>query len=141
MERGRFVKQILQYILLRQTASCLEISDPHMTPSMPAGWTDEDEAIWQEWIVYTFPYHTWLTEVMNPVFGLDVRLWEARCEGWRLELAHFLPWWVQRSMDIVRAFDPTQIEPEAEEEAGMDAYLLDHGSSKQRKAALRSGAY
>jgi len=145
LDEPRIVSQILTFIRLRQNASFQEISDPLFAPSTPDGWDDEDEEIWREWIDFTFTDSTWNREVIEPVFGSgsdsDIRLWEAQCEGWRSELVFFLPWWIKRSMYIVTKFDPTQLEPEDEENENpdIDAYILDHGSAKQRKAALRSG--
>ena len=70
-----------------------------------------------------------------------MRLYEAVCEGWRLELVLFFPWWIQRSFKIVEKFNPTQLEVQSEEEdtKGIDSYIMDHGSAKQKKAAMRAG--
>jgi len=81
---------------------------------------------------------SWLVEVMDPVLGTIPGLWE--CEGWRSELVHFLPWWIQRSFAIVAKFDPTFVETAEEDETKedskrkeIDPYLLEHGKSKQRR--------
>jgi hypothetical protein len=40
-------------------------------------------------------------------------------------------------MDIVEKYDPTQLEPEDEEEdTKIDSYIMDHGSAKQKKGAM-----
>ena len=72
---------------------------------------------------------------------MDVRLWESPIDGWREELIQFLPFWIQRSRAIVEAFDATPLNP-ADEKAGekaekIDPYLLEHGSSRQKKDALK----
>lgn len=129
------VNQILTFILLRQTASVHEISNPHIKPSIPDDWTYDDECMWIDWIHTAFPIEFWTAKVMEPVFGSDVRLWER--EGWRSELLEYLPWWIRRSIAIVTKFDPTYVEQEQDDtdsyKKEIDPYLLDHGSSKQRK--------
>jgi transposase len=76
--------------------------------------------------------------VLDPVFGNDVRLWEAGIEGWREELIQFLPFWIQRSRDIVETFDATPLDLTEEVFAEkVDPYLLEHGSSRQKKDALK----
>jgi hypothetical protein len=135
------VNQILSFIELRQSASVYEISNPGFEPIRPDGWTLKDESLWISWVYSTCPMDSWIPEIMDPVFGSDIRLWESTCEGWRSELVHYLPWWIQRSVSIVRKFDPTydpDEDGENENEDGtnkkeIDPYLLDHGSSKQRK--------
>jgi hypothetical protein len=52
------------------------------------------------------------------------------CEGWRWEIHQFLPWWIKRSTELVEVY-----ESEEEEEQTVDAYILDHGSAKQKRAA------
>jgi hypothetical protein len=136
----RLVEHILQYIYLRQKSGVSGISAPRTPPVKPVGWTDADEEIWRDWMTNHCTMEGWRAEVRAPIFGTDERLWEGSCEGWRDELTLFFPWWIQRSLDIVHKYDPTQLEEEVEEDNGMiDSYILDHGSAKQRKAALRGG--
>lgn len=141
LDRRRLVRQLLQYVSLRQqTMSCVQISNPHFDPSEPEGWTDHDEDIWNDWIQHTCSLENWHTEVLQPVFGSDIRLWEVNCDGWRSELMHFLPWWLQRSTPIVRKFDPFPEEVPSEPDdmqMEIDPYLMEHGSAKQRKQAGR----
>ena len=143
LDPAHLATHILKYIYLRQKSSVYDISAPRTNPVKPTGWSAKDEEIWCDWISNHCTLDSWRTEVLAPIFGTDVRLWEARCQGWRDELTLFFPWWIQRSLDIVRKYDPTQLEEEVEEDeskaAGIDSYILDHGSAKQRKAALRGG--
>jgi len=117
------------------------ISLPQNPSSRPAGWTEKEEEIWIDWINYHCTLDDWSAEVMEPVFGSNVRMWEAQMDGWREELLQFLPWWIRRSAIIVAAFDPTPLVPEVEEDISMakiDPYLLDHGSTKQKREAMKS---
>jgi hypothetical protein len=138
LEPRRMITQILRYIALRQKARPYEISNPMFNPSEPEGWNSDKEEIWQDWIDYTFTLESWAGEVMNPIFGMDVRLWEANIEGWREELFHFLPWWIRRSAAIVAKFDPTPLaETTEEEKSNLDPYLLEHGSARQKRMAAK----
>lgn len=138
----RLVAHILQYIHLRQNSSVYDISAPRTNPVKPVGWTDEDETIWGDWILNHCTVESWELEVLDPIFRSDMRIYEAVCEGWRLELTQFFPWWIQRSFAIIDKFNPTQLEEQNEEEEdtkGVDSYIMDHGSAKQKKAAMRAG--
>jgi hypothetical protein len=141
VEPKRLVKHILKYISLRQKYLQHDISSPLTAPATPVGWTSDDESIWMDWVCDTFDMESWEEEVLGPIFGSDIRLWEANCEGWRLELMTCFPWWIQRSFDIVDKFNPTQPEVQDEEDdtKGVDSYIMDHGSAKQKKAAMRMG--
>jgi hypothetical protein len=131
------VHQILSFLSLRQRCSIYDISDPPNECQIPTEWTAAEERLWNDWIYTMFPVESWLAEVMDPVLGTIPRLWEGGCEGWRTELVHFLPWWIQRSVAIVTKFDPTFMEPAEEQEDSkrkeIDPYLLEHGNSKQRR--------
>ena len=129
LKRNTLIMQILQYIQLRHTRGALAISTPQTIPSVPEGWSDYDEEIWQDWLHHTHSIEGWRSEVMHAVFGYNVHLWELRCEGWRDELFDFLPWWISRSLKVVEEFDPNP--PEEEEEETIDPYLMDHGSSRR----------
>lgn len=137
LEQRALVRQILSFLTLRQRCSIYEVSDPPNECQIPVGWAAEDEQIWQDWIYMKCSAESWLTEVMEPALGTIPRLWEGGCEGWRSELVHFLPWWIQRSIAIVTQFDPTYVEPAEEQEDSkkqeIDPYLLEHGTSKQRR--------
>jgi len=140
LDPRRMVTQILQFIALRKKSYFLEISTPLFDPLEPEGWSKYEEDIWQEWIHYTFTLDSWNEQVMNPIFGSDIRLWEANIVGWREELFHFLPWWIQRSVTIVAKFDPTPLSELVEEEiSSLDPYLLEHGSSRQKRNAFKTG--
>ena len=129
----RMITQILRYITLRRRSGPFAISNPLFDPSSPEGWGDYEEDVWQEWIDYTFTLDSWNDEVMNPIFGTDVRLWEASIEGWREELLQFLPWWIKRSEAIVVKFDPTPLAEQSEELSKLDSYLLEDGSARQKR--------
>lgn len=125
------VNQIKSYIYLRERMSTHDISDPPTQPLKPAGWTLMKEAIWRDWIHYSCPPDSWRQEVIGPIFGSD------DVEDWCDEILHYLPWWIRRSDAIVAKFDPTPLEEEVEEDKmkGLDQYLIDHGSAKQRRKA------
>ena len=132
---ARLVKQILKYIHLRQTLSIYDIAAPQS--HAPNGWSEEDEEIWNDWIVDRCGLDSWEDEVLTPIFGEDMRLYEVRCEGWRLELVHFFPWWIQRSFAIVDKYNPAPLDMDNEEDNRVDSYIIDHGSAKQKRAAMR----
>lgn len=138
MQPSMLVCQILSFLSLRQRCSIYEISEPPNECQIPVGWTTAEERLWNDWITMKCPVESWLVEVMDPVLGTIPRLWEGACEGWRSELVHFLPWWIQRTVAIVNKFDPTFVEPAEEQEEDskrkeIDPYLLEHGNSKQRR--------
>ena len=131
------ITQILHYITLRRRAQPFAISNPLFDPSAPEGWGNYEEDVWREWIDYTFTLESWNDEVMTPIFGSDVRLWEANIEGWREELLQFLPWWIKRSAATVAKFDPAQLPETIEEKSTLDPYLLEHGSARQKRMAMK----
>jgi len=140
LQPSMLVRQILSFLSLRQRCSIYEVSDPPNECQIPVGWDAADERLWQDWIYMKCPVESWLAEVMDPVLGTIPRLWEGGCEGWRSELVHFLPWWIHRSAAIVSKFDPTYVELIEEDEKledskrkEIDPYLLEHGTSKQRR--------
>jgi len=135
LNKRRLGLHILKYISLRQETTCHNISAPLMEPYKPEGWAAREEGLWLDWVHYTFSLDSWHDEVMNSVFGTDVRFWESRIEGWRSEIMEFLPWWLSRSIDIVDAFDPTSVDLDEidQEKSNIDPYLLDHGSAKQKR--------
>ena len=133
---SRLKRHIMQFISLRQKSSFFDISTPRMTPTEPAEWTAHHERVWCDWINYHCDLDSWTREVMQPMFGTDVRFWEARCEGWREEIHTFLPWWILRCTAIVERFDPTSEDPVEDLQVDIDPYLLDHGSAKQRRGQL-----
>jgi len=136
MSPRRLTAHILQYIRLRQHASFYDISTPLTEPINPVSWTAHHERVWCDWINYNCDLDSWTKEVMQPMFGTDVRFWEAACQGWREEIHAFLPWWIRRSMAIVEQFDPTSEDPIEEQQSEIDPYLLDHGTSKQKRGQL-----
>lgn len=130
--------QLLQYIHLRQNLHPFEIEFKRTCPKESKEsktWTTHSERVWSDWISYTFTNEDWDREVMS-YFGTDVRAWEARLGDWRSEVFAFLNQWIQRSQEIVDAFDPTSID-ESENDAPrskIDPYLLEHGKPKQRRS-------
>jgi hypothetical protein len=136
-DKSTIVGHIRQYISLRHTHLPTAISKPKWKTSKPAEWTEKEEALWQEWVHTHCTRDAWFREIMYPVFGTNIWHWEPNASSeWRTELLRCLPWWLRRSVDIVQKFDPNPCEDEEAEantEIGIDAYLLDHGSSKQKK--------
>ena len=129
VSKQKLYAQIRCYLHLRQTMSRLDISYPRMAVFKPTGWTGRHEALWDDWIHYTFSDDNWYAEVVYPVFGRDVRDWELYMDGWREELLEFLPWWIRRSVDIVEDYDPTPEESEDNDDLLLDA---EHGSKMTR---------
>ena len=133
----RIVSQILKYIQLRERHMWWEIEGPHCNVTYPPDWTEEREELWNDWFARQFSLESWEDEVMGPMFGTQVQPWEV--DGWRQEIYAFLPNWIQRSISLLTAIDPTQTDvKEEEQESTIDPYLLEHGSAKQRKNAVRA---
>ena len=140
LSMSNLVGRIYRYIRLRKSSPWYMISLPTSQPYRPEGWKDKEEEIWMDWIHCHCTLDDWSAEVMEPVFGSDIRLWEAQMDGWREELLQFMPWWIRRSPSIVEACDPTPLNPEVEDDQTpkIDPYLLDHGSMKQKRVAMKS---
>jgi hypothetical protein len=109
----RLRDQILEYLRLRHRHSDGRISVPHHSLNNPSDWTPHAEEVWTDWFQDTFTPERWTSEVLEPVFGTDERFWEAKIgPGWRMELYHMLPWWIQRDWKTVDRFDPLPDEDE-----------------------------
>jgi len=128
--------QLLQYILLRQKTLDGDIA-MRWKRSPPRGWTIAMERIWRDWLAHTITLDVWRNRVLAPVFGTDIRGWEAGLDGWREDILYYLLYWFERSPQIVAAFDPTPLEEPTEEASKIDVYLLEHGTSRQKRNALR----
>lgn len=136
----KLTRQLVSYVGMRQRHRWHEISVPQHTCTKPAGWSPDNEQIWQDWLTDTFTLEDWRT-LLYRVFGTDDRFWEASVEGWRDEVFSFMPYWVQRSPKIVAAYDPRsqdELDEADEPESKIDTYILEHGTAKQRRAALRN---
>ena len=137
----KIVRQILNYIAVRHHSHPLQMNWPVVKGRIiPEGWTDDREDEWREYLDEEFSPAVWQQKVIEPVFGSDGgrHIWEAGCEGWRDSIPLLLSLWVQRSYDC--------LEEESEEEEEMDKYngkldpyLIEHGTAKQRRMALRRG--
>jgi hypothetical protein len=122
--------QILKYIKMRYGQPRMSIGWPTLKTVTPKDWTPDHEDEWHDWLELNCSLDSWTTEVMEPYFGTGCHVWEGMCEGWRWEIHQFLPWWIKRSTELVVVY-----ESEEEEEQTVDAYILDHGSAKQKRAA------
>jgi hypothetical protein len=105
-------------------------------------WSDYHETIWRDWLDFAFPYESWEDEVLYPLYGSHREPWEEAVPGWREGLHSFIWTWVRRSSAIVADFDPQpELVEESDEEAGIkervDSYILEHGSAKQKRTALK----
>ena len=122
----RLRNQIMEYITWRLRKAQHELSVPQHDVREPAGWTDHAERVWQDWVTDTFQVEEWVAAVITPIFGTDERNWEARTSTrWRTEILTFLPYWIERSWDIVDTYDPTPptFDTGSEEEVvAMDTY-------------------
>jgi len=137
--KNRMITQILKYIQLRERHMWWEIEGPYCKVTYPTGWTEEYEELWGYWFENEFSLDSWEDEVMDPMFGTSVHPWEI--DGWRQEIYAFLPLWIQRSISLLTPMDPNQTdENEEETDSAIDPYLLEHGSAKQRKNAVRGQA-
>lgn len=99
--KGRdLLRVLLHYITFRMRTPYTMI---HCTRPVrrPKGWLRVHEQNWLIWMEDAFPVHEWMEEVINPVFGSDVRMWETTIPSWRHELISFLPYWLDRSFDPI----------------------------------------
>jgi hypothetical protein len=134
--------QLLEYIAHRQTTRAIDLSGPQHNQRIPAGWSQEDEVVWTDWIAHRFTMEDWETHVIAPIFGTDVRSWEAGCEEWRWEVFAFLPTWIQRSAAHLALIDPRPYpDPDPTDgdprKAAIDPYLLEHGRRGRRIKGAR----
>jgi hypothetical protein len=153
--KHRLISTILEYIELRQTLRAHSISTPRTPIEYPDGWTDEQELCWNDWLATECSNEHWTEEIMN-LFGTDIRIWENSCEGWRDEIRLFLPWWIARNASVLvgsgfgPGFGPGDSDYLGqgqgqgqghchEQKRTLDPFVLEHGTSKQRKKALRTG--
>jgi len=139
----RLTRQLVAYVGMRHRHRWHEISAPQHARSKPVGWKSDDEHIWQDWLTDTITLDDWRS-LIGRVFGTDERFWEVPVAGWREEVYAFLPFWVQRSAQLVAGYDPRSKDVDDDEgetdtrESRVDVYILEHGTAKQRRAALRS---
>lgn len=103
---------LIDHVVARMKSHRGLIIGPRQKAVTPAGWSSEDENVWQEWLT---------EEVLSPerldhlVFGEELRCWELRLGGdWRQEVIAYLPYLVCRSWEILREIDPRPINPEIE---------------------------
>lgn len=98
---------LMDHVVARMRSSRGALLGPRRKAGTPAGWSQEDERVWQEWLG---------SEVLSPerldrlVFGEEPRCWELRlgCD-WRREVSAYLPYLVTRSREILREIDPRPI--------------------------------
>lgn len=137
---NKMIRHILNYITVRHHQHPLLMNYPKTKGQIPEGWTDDHEDQWLEYLDEEFSPEVWQQKVIEPVFGSDGgrHMWEAGCEGWRDSIPLLLSLWIQRSYDCLEE------EEEQEEEmdkyhSKLDPYLIEHGTAKQRRMALRRG--
>lgn len=134
---SKLYTMLMHYLEIRATVSHpFNISGPQKRISKPAGWTQEHEAIWVQWLEHEISLELWHMFVMRPVFGYDERRWEIGIEGWRDEIYTFMPFWFVRSMSRFEEIDPTGLPDEEEEgrwgpseerkKQEIDPYLADY---------------
>lgn len=126
-------RSIVNYIGVRRKAAVCNVHYSPRRCTAPVGWTAHMEEVWQEWLSYYFSLDDWYAEVMYPIFGSDMRTWEASCPSWRMEIFVYLDDWMQRSTEIVAAFDMTPLKEVVEDEHGdIDPYLIENGLVKDK---------
>jgi len=137
LPRIRLIRQILSYLTLRAEHHALDIKNPRHTPQIPEGWTEETEVEWQYYLDKEFSSEMWQQEILDVIFGTDVRIWEAPFPNWRLELYDFLSFWIRRTYEPLEPQEEVRETEEIKEAPLIDAYILEHGTAKQKKTALR----
>jgi hypothetical protein len=106
----RLRNQIMEYITWRRRFAAYQISPPRHELRPPKDWTEHAERVWTDWVTDTFSVEDWVEQVIRPIFGTDERNWEAHMgTRWRTEILVFLPWWIQRTWEIVDTYDPTPV--------------------------------
>jgi hypothetical protein len=135
----QMMRQILNYIMVRHHLHPLEMNFPQSKKQLfPEGWTQDHEDEWLEFLDEEFTPEVWQTKVIEPVFGSGSHIWENGCEGWRDSIPMLLSLWIQRSYDCLE--EPEEEEEEMDKYNGkIDPYLIEHGTAKQRRMALRQG--
>jgi len=140
VDAHKMVRKILTYVMLRHSRGRLELmSVPSGSRSVPKEWTEDYEAMWIEYIDAEISPEEWQEKVLEPVFGTDIRIWEAACDGWRMDLLAFMPWWIKRSIEPIAEEEDEEDMDTDKRVSKLDPYLLEHGTAKQRRTALRQG--
>jgi len=119
---GMLAATIRQYAEARRWSGPYEVRviPPETIRSNPDGWTTHDEDVWLARLSDSITDDVWDTDVVTPVFGTDVRVWERNGPDWRHELLAYVPVWATRSFVIVEKHDPL---PRPEEEAADEAAI------------------
>jgi len=140
----KMARQILNYIVVRHHQHPLKMRFPDAKGQIPEGWTQDHEDEWLEFLDEEFSTEVVQTKVLDPVFGPGSgsdggrHLWETGCEGWRDSIPLLLSLWIQRSFDCLE--EEEEDEEEVDKYNGkLDPYLIEHGTAKQRRMALRRG--
>ncbi len=127
-------RQIHEYVDLRYTHTPLEIPSPNTEVFYPEGWSNRDEQVWLEWLNDRFSLDVWRKRVIYRAIGTHMTFWD---EGVSDELQTLLPWWIQRSTDIVDEYDATPLlEESSNGYSKIDPYIAEHGTAKQRRDAM-----
>jgi len=134
----KIVRQILNYIVTRHQLHPLKMNYPKAKGQLPEGWTQDHEDEWLEYLDEEFSSEVLQQKVLDPVFNDGRHLWETACEGWRDSLPLLLSLWIQRTYDCLE--EEEEQEEEMDKYHGkLDPYLIEHGTAKQRRMALRRG--
>jgi len=92
--------------------------------TFPDGWTVDDE---QEW------FHTVFDVINHEVWDSVVN--DEQLEEYRQDLYTWMPYWIRREFQT----EDEIAEPVEKEKRTIDPFLLDHGTAKQRRAAVKRG--
>lgn len=117
-------KDLVTYVLARRKMSTDMIEYSRKTRANPEkGY----------WIAYHCDMDSWEREVMRPVFGSVMRIWEIPCPDWRKEIFAFLEMWITVPEDVMKEFDMTsEDEPPGDDYGDIDPFLIENGLYKRK---------
>lgn len=134
----RMSHQIYMYVKWRNQYRASQLTGPLHERFEPHGWGRIMERAWTELVLDTIGREEW-DSVLESVFGTD------ETSEWADEIYLFLPLWARRSLDALNGFSGAggggfeQGAPHTDRtgpglKPTLDVYLLEHGSSKQKRA-------
>lgn len=120
LSRAQLAATIRQYAEARRWNGPYDVRIRAPTNTIiPPGWTGHDESVWLSWLSDTVSEEVWSSDVTDPIFGTDVRVWERNGTDWRHELLAYVPLWAARSFAIVEQHDPMPLPEEVVAEQQM----------------------
>lgn len=96
---------LVDFLRTRLESPLERVRGPRRKVTQPTGWKEEDERIWIEWLEQmVLTSVTWNRICDGPTRSKGI--WEEAAGRWREEWLSYLPYYVERSRDILQEIDP-----------------------------------